>query len=346
MKRLLTLILLLALSTSVWSDIVTPVSRTVNWINVRAEPIAGSEIPIVAHLHKDEHATFIETVGSYHKIRMSYGTIGFVASSWTDVLPTPSDNIKIATFNIQSFGKTKAGKPEVMKELASVIRKYDLVAIQEIKNKAGVVPTQFLTEINSDGSQYAFVISERGGKEPDDQSSQEQYAYYFNTSTIKVLKDVGLYDDSVNDFFQREPYVVRFAATQGNLKFVLATIHTKPEEAVAEIKAMHDALVWAQEQFTDEEDFIALGDFNAGCNYASPSDLSDLKITLDYNWIVPHEADTNFSANSSCAYDRIVVTEDVLEDFTNMWGVDTSVSNKKVSDHFPVWFELKVNSDL
>src|SRR3954471_19205238 len=41
--------------------------------------------------------------------------------------------IKIATFNIQVFGKTKAHRPEVMSQLAAIVREYDVIAIQEIK---------------------------------------------------------------------------------------------------------------------------------------------------------------------------------------------------------------------
>ena len=343
MKRIF--IILLLLSPYSWADSVTPKDTVVNWVNVRAEAVSGSDVPILDHLHKNTQATLLESVSRYYKVQLNNGTVGFVSKTWTRVIPDEPSTIKVATFNIQTFGETKAGKPEVMEELASIIRKYDLVAIQEIKNKSGVVPTQFLTEINSTGDQYAFVISERGGREPNDQSSQEQYAYYFDTSTIMVLEDVGLFDDSEDDFFQREPYVVRFGSTKGNLKFVLVTIHTKPEEAVAEIKALHNVLEWAEERFPGEEDFIALGDFNAGCDYASPSDLANFKITTDYHWIVPDDADTNFSTNTACAYDRIVVTEDVLEDYSGEWGVDASVTDKKVSDHFPVWFELKVNQD-
>jgi len=45
------------------------------------------------------------------------------------------DTIKIATFNIQIFGKAKSQKPAVMGTLAGIVKKYDVVAIQEIKNK-------------------------------------------------------------------------------------------------------------------------------------------------------------------------------------------------------------------
>ena len=48
----------------------------------------------------------------------------------------PRNTVKIASFNIQIFGQTKASKPEVMDILAKIIRRYDIVAIQEIRDAA------------------------------------------------------------------------------------------------------------------------------------------------------------------------------------------------------------------
>ncbi len=328
-----------------FADTVVPRDSVVNWVNVRAEAVPGSHISIVGHLHPGESAKFLDEVSSYYEIEMDSGVTGFAHKSWTNRIAETASTIKIATFNIQIFGKTKASKPAVMDELASIIRKYDIVAVQEIKNLPGNVPTQFLTEINSDGSAYSLVVSERSGLQPDDQGGQEQYAYYFNTATLHVIEDAGLFDDSAVDLFQREPYVARFGVNTGNFTFALITVHTKPERAVAETKALDNVFDWAQDQFPDEDDFIALGDFNASCSYASPSDFTGSPIRDDYIWIVPDDADTNFSTTSACAYDRIVITEDAEEDYADTFGVDTSITSATVSDHFPVWAEFHTNSD-
>jgi endonuclease/exonuclease/phosphatase family metal-dependent hydrolase len=145
--------------------------------------------------------------------------------------------------------------------------------------------------------------------------------------------------------FQREPYVARFGANDGNFTFALITVHTKPERAVAETKALNDVFTWAQDQFPDEDDFIALGDFNASCTYASPSDFAGSPIRDNYIWIVPDDADTNFASGSECAYDRIVMTEETEEDYADDFGVDTSISSSAVSDHFPVWAEFRTISE-
>jgi len=43
-------------------------------------------------------------------------------------------DIRIASFNIQVFGKRKLRKPRVMAVLTDVIRRFDVVAIQEIRS--------------------------------------------------------------------------------------------------------------------------------------------------------------------------------------------------------------------
>lgn len=48
-----------------------------------------------------------------------------------------TDRIKIANFNIQVFGKTKANKSDVMGILANILIKFDIIAIQEIRDKSG-----------------------------------------------------------------------------------------------------------------------------------------------------------------------------------------------------------------
>jgi hypothetical protein len=47
---------------------------------------------------------------------------------------TEGDTIKVASFNIQVFGTSKLGKPEVMDVLAKVVRRFDVVAIQEVRS--------------------------------------------------------------------------------------------------------------------------------------------------------------------------------------------------------------------
>ena len=264
------------------------------------------------------------------------------AASATDASP---ETIRIATFNIKVFGPKKAGKADVMAVLAGIVRKYDIVAVQEMKDRNREVPGLFLNAINGGGNAYGVLASERSGMQEDDKRSRELYTYYYRTSTIAVLDEGVLYDDSGADRFQREPFVARFAAKAGNFTFVTVNIHTPPKRAVAEIGALHHVVEWARKRYPGEDDFIVLGDFNAGCTYAREEELQGLEISgPDYVWIVPHSADTNLGERP-CAYDRIVMDKRGTEDYARTWDVDRAFTEKRISDHWPVWAEFFVDRD-
>ncbi len=114
--------------------------------------------------------------------------------------PDGQQTITIANFNIQVFGKSKAGKPSVMKVLAQTITNFDIVAIQEIRDKSGTAIKKLETVVDALGTDYDYIIGPRLGRT----SSKEQYAFIYNTETI-VAGEVYTYDDSEKDLFHREP---------------------------------------------------------------------------------------------------------------------------------------------
>ena len=257
-----------------------------------------------------------------------------------------SEVARIATFNIKVFGKTKMGKPDVVTQLVDTVLQYDLVAIQEIKDIDETVPHNFLAELNNaSGNFWNMSLSVRSGTQADDQSSQEQYAYYYNHSVFREIGEGELYNDSANDYFQREPYRARFellnaSGNSSGFDFTLFTIHTKPASALAEIDALHEVIQSYQENDTTETDVILLGDLNADCSYATAQELWESPLRQpQYNWLVNDIADTTVSS-TDCAYDRIITLDDLNGRLVGSWGIDTSITNTSVSDHYPVWFDL------
>lgn len=257
-----------------------------------------------------------------------------------------SEVARIATFNIKVFGKTKMGKPDVVTQLVDTVLQYDLVAIQEIKDIDETVPYDFLAELNNaSGNFWNMSLSVRSGTQADDQSSQEQYAYYYNHSVFREIGEGELYNDSANDYFQREPYRAQFellnaSGNSSGFDFTLFTIHTKPASALAEIDALHEVIQSYQENDTTETDVILLGDLNADCSYATAQELWESPLRQpQYNWLVNDIADTTVSS-TDCAYDRIITLDDLNGRLVGSWGIDTSITNTSVSDHYPVWFDL------
>jgi endonuclease/exonuclease/phosphatase family metal-dependent hydrolase len=258
--------------------------------------------------------------------------------------PQKSKTFRICTFNIQNFGKTKLNDSIRVNVLAGIIRKYDIVAVQEISDVSGVVPVAFRNIVNQGGNKrFAVTTSNRTGEQADDKTSQEQYAFYYDSTLFTLMTVPMLYNDSVFDYFSREPFTARFKSKKGNFTFVLITVHTAPEKAVQETGSLEEVVKWAKKRYARETEIIVLGDFNASCTYASPAQLDQLAIRgSNYYWVVPDDAKTNLSVKNDCAYDRFVLTLPAKSYYTGQWGVDSCFTAKSISDHWPVWAEFKL----
>lgn len=267
--------------------------------------------------------------------------IKFVLIAWLLIgfsISIHAQSFEIATFNIQNLGQSKMQKADVVDTLAMIVRQFDIVAVQEISDISNQTAGAFLKVLNASGARYKLSCSARTGREPDDVKSAEQYAFYYDSKTVS-LTDAALYPD-VHDDFQREPYVASFTRKSDSLTFVICTIHTAPEQAVEEIAALAKVAKWIPTRFRNVKRIIFCGDFNASCSYASPAALDELAIRkTPYVWVVPDNADTNL-ANSACAYDRFVVTDNLLLMISG-WEVYRAFKSKKVSDHWPVVLKIE-----
>jgi len=254
-------------------------------------------------------------------------------------LTAQNHQFRIATFNIQNLGQSKLAKKDITDTLATIVRQFDVVAVQEVSDVSNQTAKAFLKIINSTGMRYGMACSRRTGVQENDRSSREQYAFYYNKKTVQLL-DTALYDDSEFDYFQREPWLAKFRRRSDSLEFVLCTIHTMPERAVAEIDALAQVAEWVPARFGVQAQLIICGDFNASCSYASVRDLDSLNIRKPpYHWIIPDTAKTNLS-KKTCAYDRFVVPADIAP-LVDGWEVFRYFSSKKVSDHWPVYISLR-----
>jgi len=260
---------------------------------------------------------------------------------------SPNNTVKLAAFNLQIFGTSKADKPEVMEVLSKTIRNFDIVAVQEIRDASQTALPALKNSINDmAGPKYDFVVSNRLGRT----TSKEQYAYFYNTQTMQQIGNPYTYPDS-NDMFQREPYVAEFKARSANFDFVLITIHTDPDTATQEINDLSAVVENAKGRYQGEGDFIIMGDLNADCNYFNENSQSPLR-SSDYLWIINNSIDTT-TKSTACTYDRIILTSQAKTDFTGNSGVFrfdeaynlTYDMTVEVSDHYPVYAEFWNNRD-
>ena len=273
-----------------------------------------------------------------------FGALNYSEDIWQFVpsgTAGPDDEgLVVGAFNVQVFGTTKAARDDVMDILGKTIRSYDLIAIQEVRDSSGTALPALLTEVNSDGSQYAYVASERLGRTV----SKEQYAYFYNMETVRLLGVPQTYPEPEGtDPFHREPFIVWFEGVQDPVSAVCAVIHTDPDEATEEIHSLPDVVDWINTAYPSEPDVVVMGDFNADGRYFDEESVCPLRAS-EYHWLIGNDCDTT-TGDTEMTYDRIVITPSLEDEFTGTAGVFryddvfgvVSPLLTGVSDHYPVY---------
>lgn len=257
--------------------------------------------------------------------------------------PVAPQTIKIASFNIQMLGQSKLRDAEVMRTLASIVRQFDLVAIQEVRSSSDSILPNFLSFINDDTYTYDYLISGRLGRS----SSKEQYAFVYNFKTVSIIPGNTYVVDDPEDVFEREPYVAYFRS--GGFDFKAVNVHLKPEHVSQELSGLSNVIDSLFDSYP-EKDILVLGDMNADGAYFNEDGL--VSALPEWTQLIGNNEDTTVAASSN-TYDRIMArAATVNSEYTGnagvyRWDAEFGVTDrdfiKKVSDHYPVFAEFRVD---
>ncbi len=251
---------------------------------------------------------------------------------------TTQDKITIASWNIQVLGQSKLGDSAKMDVIVKTLKRYDITAIQEIRNADQIVAPTLIQLMNADGSKYKYVISDRLGYS----TAKEQYLIVYDDDLIDQIPNTEGYGFEPNDEYSREPFYTMFNA--GNFDFYLMTIHTSPSNVDLSIPALDDTYEHLQSNTQNEHDIILLGDFNAkapGTSAGSYATMTDLA-TVPNIFFAFYEV-TNTKGTK--AYDNIIFQSNYTTEYTNESGVYdfwtpeglTQDEGSAISDHRSVW---------
>jgi len=247
------------------------------------------------------------------------------------------DTVSIASFNIQVFGMSKLKKQPVMDVLATVVRRFDVVAIQELRAKDQTVVPKFLDLVNADGSKYESVVGPRLGRT----SSKEQYIFLYDSERIQLARQSVTTVSDPEDLLHREPLVARFRVrsqpAENAFTFTLVNIHTDPDETDTELDALADVFRRVQNDGSNEDDIILLGDLNVDEYH-----LGRLGRLPNIAWAI---SGVKTNTRRTKAYDNIVFDQKATVEYRGQSGVldllaEYGLSKDEalqVSDHLPVW---------
>lgn len=278
--------------------------------------------------------------GFWERFRWRGGAEGTLVSA--PPVDRSGSTIRVASFNIQVFGEKKLANRQATEILARVIRYFDVVAVQEIRDASDDLIPRFLSLVNADGSHYDYVIGPRLGRT----NSKEQYAFIYNAASLECDRQNVYTVDDPDDLLHREPLVagfrVRGPPSDQAFTFTLVDIHTDPDEAQAELNVLDDVFRAVRNDGRGEDDIILLGDLNADDRH-----LGELGQVGYITWVISgvptntrgtHLYDNIlFDTRSTVEYAKLAGVFDLMKEF------DLSMQQAlSVSDHLPIWAEFSL----
>ena len=257
--------------------------------------------------------------------------------------PAGNETVIIGSFNIQSFGRAKMEKSDVVPILVDIVRRFDVIAIQELRDIDQRVIPEFLALINQGGGRFVAEVGPRQGYyvQKDQRRYEEQMVFIYDSSRVELIQRSYVAVDASRKM-HRSPLVARFRSLgvpqSQAFTFSLMNVHVDYDDAIAEFKLMESILAGVYNQNPDEDDFILLGDMNGEPNTFNK-----------FNWMsnqfaaIPNHWNTNTAQSEN--YDNIVFDAARTSEFMNQAGVMSLMAEyqipveqaKRVSDHLPVW---------
>lgn len=252
-----------------------------------------------------------------------------------------AQSIKICSWNIQNFGKSK--QDSTINFIAETIKNFDVIAIQEVVAGYGGAKAvaKLVAELNYKSAKWDYSISNPTSS--NNSFKIERYAFIWKTNKIKKIGDAWL-EQKYSLEMDREPYLITFKAN--NKVFTLATFHaiTKAKQPETELK--YFKLMPAEYPTLN---LIFCGDFNCPQSHTV---FNPLKL-MGYKPIFMGQKTSlrQKCLNGDCLaseYDNAfynaskatLVKSGIINFYLNF---NTIKAAKKVSDHVPIYFELIFN---
>lgn len=218
---------------------------------------------------------------SHIRVMLAF-VIGVAALLGQQPATAAGDTLEVCSFNVQFLGSSARRRNST---LAKLVKDCDIVVIQELVAPPfdGSFPDgsafkpdpeagAFFGAMKSFG--FEFVLSEEDtGTGPQlhvNSSATEWYVTFYKPSRVQpteVLPHGFLAESRADhDDFERVPYAFSFRTANGNLDFVLISVHLKPnKDSASKARRKHELAsiaAWIDAHDEVEKDFIILGDMN------------------------------------------------------------------------------------
>ena len=249
--------------------------------------------------------------------------------------------VKIASFNLEVFGKTKMAKSHVMQRLALIVQQFDIVAVQEVQAGNPDLLPRFIEEINQSGRHYDYVASEPVGK-----NKTEHLAIIFDRASVEVDRSQLYAVNEPDDLLAVEPFVAWFRVRGPDEKqaftFSLVNLHVSPGAVRQELDLLDDVMREVLNDGRNEDDVVVAGDFGL-----TPLRIEQAVHVEGTKWAILQKMLPSWQnlLTDNIAFFGASTVESTgkagVFDFLRQFNLTTAEANE-VSSHLPVWAEFSI----
>ncbi|HEY6565475.1 MAG TPA: hypothetical protein VIY86_13315 [Pirellulaceae bacterium] len=252
--------------------------------------------------------------------------------------------IRIATIDLDGFDEEKLAQGPELSILVRIMKRFDVVAMQNIVSPEPHVIPGIVDALNGDGDAFGYVASERNGRVPPFQ----QFACVFRRDRV-LLDPNGVYSvRDPDDLITFDPFVASFRC-QGvepknafTVSLVNLLLDENPDESAREVRALWSILGSVRRDGRGEDDVILLG------NLRRPAGAMDEGVPPDdAAWAIVERPTT---ADGTGQAINIVGSRSATVEFTGRSGVVDLVREfnlsldqaQQISRFLPVWAEYSI----
>lgn len=180
-------------------------------------------------------------------------------------------NLRIASWALDGFGPTKLANPTARRNVAQVIRKFDIVAVQQVASIERDLIPRLVDAVNEGQNRYDFVMGKPVG--PEDRP--EQLAFIFDSTQVVVDRRHTYTVPDPNDELAFDPLVAWFRAAKPPIgqawTFSLVNVRIDLAKAPDEVGVLPRMLSKIRRDGRGEDDVIMAGLFQADDAYLLPT---------------------------------------------------------------------------
>ncbi len=247
--------------------------------------------------------------------------------------------IRVASFKISALGTAMLNKPNVVHMIVSILRQYDVIALQGVQSSRDDVLPLVVDKLNQSGGSYDYLIGPRVGRH----APHQQFAFVFDTQKVETDRYQLYTVDDPEDLMNAEPLVAWFRCKgvpqQDAFTFSMINVSIEPSFADAE-RAVLPALIDAvQGDGRGEDDWILAGDFAGGNAQLTMLDSRSVRFAI---------SDIPTDIAGTQMLDTLIFPTRATSEFTGRAGAfdflrkyNLSLERAlELSNHMPVWAEF------